>query len=71
MQEARLRGQKENREQQTVLQGDNMAEETSPFTAISATMGWETFYMVQTLWLNIIDLPCSSKEKDWELQACL
>ena len=41
----------------------------SPFAAISATMGWETFHMVHTIWLGIIDLPPNSKEKDWELQV--
>jgi hypothetical protein len=44
-------------------------EGSSPFASISTTMGWETFHMVQVLWLNGIDLPASSKEKDWEIQV--
>ncbi|KAK9830387.1 hypothetical protein WJX72_011470 [[Myrmecia] bisecta] len=40
----------------------------SPFACISATMGFETFHMVQVLWLGIIDMPTKSEEKDWELQ---
>ncbi|KAK9804992.1 hypothetical protein WJX73_009460 [Symbiochloris irregularis] len=43
-------------------------DQASPFVAISATMGWETFHLVQVLWLGIIDLPLNSPEKDWELQ---
>lgn len=41
----------------------------SPFAAISATMGWETFFMVQMLWLGAADLPARAPEKDWDLQA--
>ncbi|KAK9842310.1 hypothetical protein WJX81_005935 [Elliptochloris bilobata] len=49
---------------------DPAAEEeaASPFAAISATMGWETFFMVQMLWLGAADLPPRAPEKDWELQ---
>ncbi len=43
----------------------------SPFAAISATMGWETFFMVQMLWLGAADLPARAPEKDWDLQASL
>lgn len=42
---------------------------TSPYAAISATMGWETFHLVQSLWLRMIDLPPKAPEKDWELQV--
>lgn len=45
------------------------AEAPSPFVAIAATMGWETFHLVQVLWLGIIDLPVNSPEKDWQLQV--
>ena len=45
--------------------------QASPFVAISATMGWETFHLVQVLWLGIIDLPLNAPEKDWELQVAL
>ena len=38
---------------------------------IAATMGWETFHMVQVLWLGIIDLPVNAPEKDWDLQVRL
>ena len=41
----------------------------SPFACISATMGYSTFHMLQTLWLGVIDLPTNSSEKDWDLQA--
>ena len=44
-------------------------EAPSPFAAISATMGWETFHMVQMLWLGAADTPPRAPEKDWELQA--
>ena len=44
-------------------------EAPSPFAAISATMGWETFHMVQMLWLGAADMPPRAPEKDWELQA--
>jgi hypothetical protein len=41
----------------------------SPFAVISATMGWETFFLVQMLWLGASDLPPRAPEKDWPLQA--
>jgi len=41
----------------------------SPFAVISATMGWETFFLVQMLWLGASDLPVRAPEKDWPLQA--
>ena len=44
-------------------------EAPSPFAAISATMGWDTFYMVQMLWLGAADTPPRTPDKDWELQA--
>ena len=43
--------------------------EQSAFAAISATMGWETFHLVETLWHSTLDLPPTSKEKNWELQV--
>ena len=45
------------------------SNEASPFVAIAATMGWETFHLVQVLWLGIIDLPVNAPEKDWQLQV--
>jgi len=45
------------------------ADEDSPFACISATMGYDTFHMVQTLWLGVIDQPINSTDKDWELQV--
>lgn len=48
------------------------APEQSPFAAISATMGWETFHMVQSLWLGIIDLPAAAQAvpgEKWDLQV--
>ena len=47
-------------------------EEASPFSCISATMGWETFYMVQSLWLSVIDLPAAAPAASgdkWALQV--
>ena len=32
-------------------------------------MGYDTFHMVQTLWLGVIDQPINSTDKDWELQV--
>ena len=77
MQEDRYReqvkAQKENRAAAAAGEDGGRAggEAASPFAAISATMGWETFRLVQMLWLQVIDLPPSSKEKDWELQVCV
>lgn len=72
-QESKLREQgrrdKENNAQPSGGSAHEKEEGVSPFVAISATMGWETFYMVHTLWLSIIDLPPNSIEKDWEMQV--
>ena len=71
-QENTVRGKrKEKEKQQAGAEGplENADERQSPFAAISATMGWETFHTVQMLWLNVIDLPTSSKEKDWSIQV--
>ena len=46
-----------------------LAPALSPFACISATMGYGTFHMLQTLWLGVIDLPTNSSEKDWDLQV--
>ena len=32
-------------------------------------MGYDTFHLVQMLWLGVIDLPTNSSEKDWGLQV--
>ncbi|MEW5299072.1 MAG: hypothetical protein WDW36_002121 [Sanguina aurantia] len=40
---------------------------TSPFTSISATMGWETFHMLQVLWTSQVDNRL--KDRDWGIQA--
>lgn len=48
------------------------AQEESPFSCISATMGWETFHLVQSLWLSTIDLPAAAQTGSgdkWELQV--
>lgn len=45
-------------------------DEESPFACISVTMGYDTFHLVQMLWLGVIDMPTNSSEKDWELQVC-
>lgn len=45
------------------------ADDDSPFACISATMGYDTFHLVQMLWLGVIDLPTNSSEKDWDLQV--
>ncbi|CAD7696779.1 unnamed protein product [Ostreobium quekettii] len=41
---------------------------TSPFSCISATVGWELFHMVRVMWLSQTDIPGKSEDKDWELQ---
>ena len=46
--------------------------EASPFSCISATMGWETFHLVQSLWLSVIDLPAAAQTASgdkWVLQV--
>lgn len=67
VQERRLRERRQQAEEGRLE--DEEEEEESPFAAISATMGWETFHMVQALWLNAVDLPPNSQDKDWNLQA--
>lgn len=47
----------------------NEDTEDSPFASISATMGWDTFHLVQSVWLSIIDLPAAAPGNKWELQA--
>ena len=47
------------------------AAAASPFAAVAAIMRWETFHMVQVLWMSVIDLPVSAAEKDWGLQVGL
>lgn len=42
--------------------------EVSPFAAISATMGWETFHMVHVLWIAMAELPAKAADKDWDMQ---
>lgn len=32
-------------------------------------MGYDTFHLVHTLWLGVVDLPNNSSEKDWDLQV--
>lgn len=69
---------KEKRAKQKENQPDREAEEQklenegkSPFLQISATTGWDTFSIVQKLWLSTIDLPTNSPEKDWPMQVKL
>eukprot|EP00891_Asterochloris_glomerata_P008793 jgi/Astpho2/8793/Aster-05348 len=40
----------------------------SPYASISATLGWETFHMVHTLWLGLMELPVKAPDKDWDMQ---
>ncbi len=44
-------------------------DQLSPFAGVSSTMGWETFHLVQTLWMGQIDVPTKSDQKNWELQV--
>ncbi|BDA45591.1 Topoisomerase 1-associated factor 1 at N-terminal half [Coccomyxa sp. Obi] len=44
------------------------ATDTSPFASISATMGWEMFHLVQSVWHAIIDLPAAAPASKWDLQ---
>ena len=41
----------------------------SPYASISATLGWETFHMVHTLWLGLMELPVKAPDKDWDMQV--
>jgi hypothetical protein len=41
----------------------------SPFTVVQASMGWDTFHMVHKTWLDAINTPPSSHEKDWDMQV--
>lgn len=43
--------------------------QTSPFTVVQASMGWDTFHMLHKTWLDAINTPPSSPEKDWEMQV--
>lgn len=45
------------------------ADEVSPFSCISATMSWETFHMVQMLWLSVAEVPAKEESKDWKIQV--
>ncbi len=77
LQEKNVKGkraqQKENEPAGQDLAGQPAAgdeqKEKSPFLQISATMGWDTFAIVQKLWLSTIDLPTNSPDKDWEMQV--
>ena len=60
--------QKENQPDQDNVE-DMKLQKASPFLQISATMGWDTFSIVRSLWLATIDLPTMSPEKDWGLQV--
>jgi hypothetical protein len=44
--------------------------EESPYAAISATLGWETFRLVHSTWLTAIELPQRNKDK-WDMQVWL
>ncbi|KAK9864055.1 hypothetical protein WJX84_005214 [Apatococcus fuscideae] len=59
--------QKENRSAEEMAGAGTDGK--SPFLQISATMGWDTFAIVQKLWLSTIDLPTNAPEKDWDMQA--
>lgn len=65
--------QEEKRRREKQGPGDNPARpDESPFSCISATMGWETFHLVQSLWLTAIELPAvaaASTGEKWELQV--
>lgn len=47
----------------------NGKAQISPFTVVQASMGWETFHMLHKTWLDAINTPPSSPEKDWEMQV--
>ena len=54
----------------TCLQDDHhLPAGTSPYASISATLGWETFHMVHTLWLGLMELPVKAPDKDWDMQV--
>lgn len=59
-------------DQCTAAEGSSAAVEVqsphSPFTVVQASMGWDTFHMLHKTWLDVINTPPSSPEKDWELQ---
>jgi hypothetical protein len=61
---AKAAGAQTSREQQP-----DEEETVSPFGCISATMGWETFQMLLVLWQNLISIPITASNKDWELQV--
>ena len=66
-QEARLKAERSGTEPST-----SGSDAGSPFAAVASIMRWETFHMVQVLWMGVIDLPVTAAEKDWGLQvSCL
>ena len=50
--------------------GTDAGAEESPFGAVSATLGWETFRLVHSTWLTAIELPPRDENK-WDMQVCL
>ena len=54
----------------TNLQDDHhLPAGASPYASISATLGWETFHLVHTLWLGLMELPVKAPDKDWDMQV--
>ncbi len=45
------------------------APNVSPFREVSATMGWDMFHLLLTVWQQQIEIPVRAEEKDWDLQS--
>ena len=41
----------------------------SPFSSIGATLGWDMFHLLLTVWSQQIELPTRADDKDWALQG--
>ena len=41
----------------------------SPFACISASMSWDTFQLVQSIWLEAQGVQSNREEKDWKVQV--
>ena len=63
----------EKKEREKGLSGSRASHESSgesPYEAISATLGWESFRLVHSTWLTAIDLPTRDENK-WDMQVRL
>lgn len=61
---------KQERQVRSSSKDSSPTSQGSPYGGISATMGWETFHLVQVLWTGQIDIPTKSDDKDWEVLHC-